>query len=285
MFSMTGMGQAKAKIFGSQFTVDIKSVNHRYCDVSVRLPHRYSLFEIPLITLVKEKIQRGKVDVMVYEEKGVEKLEGNSESIKDYFLFLKKLQKQFKMTEPIGIAHLQAGSQFWMRDSSDARKDWVPLKKVVVQALDSLLDMRKREGNNLKTNLQSRLKTLRVLQSQAEERRETVLLSYKQKLTARISKLLETDVDQARLAQEVAFLADRADITEELERLKSHFTQMEVLLNAKDPVGRQMDFLIQEFNREWNTIGSKSPDAIIAQSVVMAKTEIEKIREQVQNIE
>lgn len=296
---MTGMGRARGAAGSSVFSVEIKSVNHRYCEVHARLPARLQSLEIPVVNRIKKEIHRGKVDVWIGEEKSGEASPVlNRKALASYYRFLNEIRGRLKLAEPVNLSHIQAGASFWMAGGEEAGKVWPVVKKLVEKALDDLVRMRGREGKLLQKNIASRLKTVEELAARVAGKKEEILLEGKAKLERRIQKLLGgnatgvgpvsgggIEVDQGKLANEVAFMADRGDVTEELERLSSHFAQMARLLKDRGPSGRPIDFLIQEMNREWNTIASKTQNAGVAQMVVEAKCEMEKIREQVQNIE
>ncbi len=284
---MTGMGRAAGPIDSAHFIVESRSVNHRYCEVSVRLPGRLQALEFQIVQLVKKKISRGKVDIWIGEEKGeAEQFPFNDKLLKGYYDFLSKVRKKMKIAEPITLTHLQQGASFWMSRGFDPQKYWPKLKKLVEKSLTALTVMRAKEGSALQKNIEARLKVLEELKSRVETKKEEVFVLTKNKLEVRIQKILNgIEVDPGKLANEVAFFADRSDISEELERLASHFTQMRQLIRGAEPSGRSLDFLIQEINREWNTIASKSQDASLAHYAVTAKGELEKVREQVQNIE
>ena len=296
MISMTGMGRARGNVGSSNFLVEIKSVNHRYCEVHTRLPARFQSLELPIVQMVRKKVCRGKVDIWIGEEKSGESSSPfNRKALGSYYRFLNEIRKQLKLVEPVTLTHLQAGASFWMTGEQDAKEVWPVIKKLVEKALVDLIRMRNREGNFLGKNIASRLKTIEELSQKVACKKEEIILENKARLEKRIQKLIAgsgsdggtggIEVDPGKLANEVAFMADRMDITEELERLSSHFAQMAGLLKSREPSGRPMDFLIQEINREWNTIASKTQNALVAQWVVEAKCGMEKIREQVQNIE
>lgn len=285
---MTGMGRARGKIGASHFLVEIKSVNHRYCEVNPRFPPRLQSLEIPLVALIKKKISRGKIDIWIGEEKGVGAVFSvNEKALKGYYALLQTIRKKLKIKGEITLENLQQGSHLWGESSPDAARFLPGLKKLAEAALNDLIRMREKEGSHLKQSLLVRLKNLEKIRILVGEKSPLFLEVYRDKLKARLSKILgeSTEVDQARLSQEIIFHADRCDVSEELERLSSHFEQLKTLLSQKESAGRPLDFLIQEMNREWNTIASKSPDAEVSHLVVEAKSEMEKMREQVQNVE
>lgn len=283
---MTGMGRARGKVGSAYLFAEVKSVNHRYCEVNVRLPGRLQLFELSLVASAKKRINRGKLDITVFDDKDTTEVSYNPKALKAYYLFLKSIKKDLKFTEPITLTHIQNGMSFWLTKDSDVGKLGPALIALVNKALDQLMLMRAKEGSELTKQLKKRVAYVRSLKALVSAERQQIEVMAKEKLRQRIEKILEhVDVDPGKLANEVAYLIERADVTEELDRLDSHFKQMEAELNSKKPVGRSLDFMIQEMNREWNTIASKSQNTNIAKQVIEAKAEMEKIREQVQNIE
>lgn len=286
MDSMTGIGRARAKIGSSFILLEIKSINHRYCDVHTRLSSRFQTFEHEITQIVKKRIVRGKIDVGLYEERGDTPFSINHAALKNYHHFLKTIHKELGLTTPLAMEHIQNGSSFWMARDFDSKKYWPQIKKMLELALTGLTTMRQKEGRILKNQIVARIKKIEGLRDQVMQRKEEILLLVKDKFEKRMTKFLGgMEVDPAKIASEAAFYADRSDISEELDRLASHGKQMHDMLESTRSQGRSLDFLIQEMNREWNTIASKGQDASIAHMVVAAKSELEKIREQVQNIE
>lgn len=283
---MTGMGRARGKIGPAYFLVEIKSINHRFCEVHTHLPNRFQTFEVPLIQIIKKKLARGKIDIWLFEERRGGRPAVSKKALKSYFQFLKDVKNELGIDEKVSLSHVQNGSSFWMIRENNVKKYASAVKRLANNALVDLVRMRTKEGNHLKRQIQSRLISLQKLKKEVESRKEDVVLTHQRKLKKRIEILAEgVEIDQAKLANEVAFLADKGDITEELERLSSHFLQMKKIMSYSDSCGRSLDFIIQEMNREWNTIASKAQDGSIAHKVVSAKSEMEKIREQIQNIE
>ena len=283
---MTAIGRSQKKIASLHLQFEIRSVNHKFCEIHSRIAPQYHIFEPQITQLIKKKVSRGKIDLWLGEDKSEGSFQVNRSALRDYHCFLEQVRKELKLKDPITLAHIQSGSQFWMTKEGNVKNMWAGLKKMVEEALNSFLKMRANEGANLKKDISRRLKTLENLYEEVGARRELVVQDYKAKLEKRIAKIVtDHQIDPARLASEVALLADRSDISEEIERLSSHFQQMAKLVEATSPCGRPLDFLIQEINREWNTIASKAQDGPIAHLVVTAKSELEKIREQIQNIE
>ncbi|MBX7147735.1 YicC family protein [bacterium] len=283
---MTGIGRASGKMGGATLHIEVKSVNHKFCEVYTRLPSRLQMFDFDISQLVKEKLTRGKIDVWMGEEKSGFDQNVSLESLKKYHAFLKKLKKELSLKGDIEIGHVLSGASSLSPREPASKDDWKVLGKLLEKAINDLMSMRKKEGLNLKKFLLSRLKSLEGFHRQIADRRDEVFVVQRDKLKKKIERILEgVTMDEAKLANEAAYYAEKSDISEELERLASHFTHMRDILDSAKPCGRPLDFLIQEMNREFNTIASKSQDASIAHVVVLAKSELEKIREQVQNIE
>ncbi|HBF13903.1 MAG TPA: YicC family protein [Deltaproteobacteria bacterium] len=286
MQSMTGMGRARGKVGTSYITIELKSVNHRYCEVHSRLLPRFQGLEISITQAIKKRLSRGKVDVTILEERSDLFPSANLVSIKKYYDFLKQVKKHLKLSEEITLAHIQHGSSFWLSRDHDTKADEPKILMLLSKALDELVAMRKKEGDELARQLEKRKKNMEALVEKVATQRENVKLELQERLTKRIQKYMQgLEIDQARLSNEIVFYVDRTDISEEIERLHSHFKQAGDLFKSKEPCGRPLDFLVQEMFREWNTIGSKCQDTVVAFEVVTAKTELEKIREQIQNIE
>ncbi|KAB0668990.1 YicC family protein [Oryzomonas sagensis] len=289
--SMTGYGKGEATAEQGTFTVEIRSVNHRYGEVSVRMPRGFMALENEVKRAVSAQLKRGKIDVSVQWE---EALAGESLPRIDtalaraYFSTFNHLAGELGLLGqvPLSLVIAQKGV---LREGGttltedDYRDQLLSAVQTAVTAMDA---MRTREGEALAADLAARRAQVAEWTALIRERTPAVVIEYRQKLKARLEQLLEgTEMDEARLAQEVALMADRCDVTEELVRLASHFTQFDEALRLPEPVGRKLDFLMQEMNREVNTIGSKSSDAEITSLVIRIKAEMEKMREQVQNIE
>lgn len=287
MKSMTGMGKANGALQGNPVRLEIKSVNHKFCEVNFRASGKYSPLEIPLQQFIKEHITRGRVDVFLFEEKTSELSESEIEGFRAYYKYLARVKETLKLKEEIGFTHLLAGVNSWVQKEMEPKKTWNDLKVVLEKALAELDDMRVQEGNRLKENIKDRFSSIRNITKKIEKMLVNVNAELTQKIKERISARVEEigNLDPQRLQTEVIFYLDRMDVSEELERLKSHAKCMDDFLQVKEPVGRKIDFLLQEFNREFNTIASKAQNSQIAHLVVDAKSELEKIREQIQNIE
>ena len=289
--SMTGYGRAQFADEGMKITVEIKSVNHRFLEPVIKLPRKYSLLEERIKDEIRIQLQRGRIDVWV----GIEELSNQSSALKvdkdlamDYYKSLKELAKLAGIPQEITVYELSCleGVVVLQEQETDLELVWEKIKAPFQEALEQLVEMRVKEGKRLGEELQHRTDLLMGLISEIEARIPLVVEAYKARLQERILGFAEgIDVDPARIATELAVFAEKSDITEEVVRFKSHLSQLGESLRSKEPVGRKMDFIMQELNREINTVGSKSPDLILSQKVVDAKSEIEKMREQVQNIE
>ncbi len=290
--SMTGYGKGEINLDGKEFVLEIKSVNSRYCDMYIKLPRNIMAFEEKIRSVVGKRVSRGKLDIMVNFS---DRSEGSKEVILDkplasaYLKALEELRDTYKLKDDISISIISRFPDVLSieKNEDDMEELWAMLEQALDKALKGLAEMRLREGKELKKDLLMRGEKVIALLNEIVERAPGVILEYKGKLEARITELLENRaiVDEARIAMEVAMFADKCAIDEEVVRLKSHMLQMTEILDLKEPVGRKLDFLVQEMNREANTIGSKSNDIVITKNMLEIKSEIEKIREQVQNIE
>lgn len=291
--SMTGFGRGEYNDGKRNIIVEIKSVNHRYSDISVRMPRRYSFVEDKVKNTIKEKIKRGKIDVSVM----VENLTENDVNIKlntmiaqQYYDNLKELQRQFEVSGDITLQYL-AGMPDVLKAMPDV-DDEEEMSKCILQpvreAAANLEAMRMVEGEKLAKDLVMRGEIIKGLVDQIEERAELVPKAYTEKLRERIQELIGNSVSipEDRILVEAAIFADKCNVTEELTRLNSHMDQMKAIIEqSSQPDGKKLDFLVQEMNREANTIGSKANDITVTNLMLQVKAEIEKIREQVQNIE
>lgn len=289
--SMTGFGRGEAAGEYGRLVVEIKSVNHRFSEVVFRMPRAFMALEEQGRKLILEQINRGRVEVFLTWEpsqagKGVKV---DKELALAYHNALKALGEEIGSNQAISLDQLARLPDVLRVEEGSLEPEslWPVLESATVEALSRLIQMREREGAGLKADLAARLQTLANLREQVAEKSPQVVLDYKARLEKRLEELLPKNalVDPTRLAQEVALFADRADISEEMQRLGAHIQAFHEALDADEPVGRRLDFLVQEMGREVNTTGSKGNDALIANLVVAAKTELEKIREQVQNIE
>ncbi len=292
--SMTGYGRATCQIGGQALTVEFKSVNHRYLDLTLHLPNEWLFLEEGIKRQIQSQLNRGKVT-------GYLTLKGTTPSKQavtiNWAVFDQYQQAMAQLTEKLGE---KAGNPLNERDwllmpnlfhteeiPLDATEFERPIQRAVGEALDQLIAMRQKEGQFLKQEIVKRIALIKQGLTKIESVSPQLVENYQTRLEERIRELLanQADLDEARLINEVAIFAEKTDITEEMARLESHLAQFLSLLDQTGPIGRPLDFLIQEMNREINTMGSKSPDVTITQEVVHLKSEVEKIREQVQNIE
>jgi uncharacterized protein (TIGR00255 family) len=288
---MTGYGKGEASAPNGNFMVEIRSVNHRYGEISVRLPRSFYAFENEVKRQAASTLKRGKIDISVqWEETAAATAAPQLDMAvaRGYYEAYCRLAKELNLPQdaPPSFIMAQKGVMKEVAGALD-ETELLPQLLAAVQAAVAALDgMRIREGEALADDLKARRRQIAEWSNLIGERTPQVVMEYSQKLKARLEQLLDgAEIDQSRLAQEVALLADRSDITEELVRLSSHFKQFDEALRSSEPVGRKLDFLMQEMNREVNTIGSKSNDAGITTLVIQIKAEMEKMREQVQNVE
>lgn len=291
MKSMTGFGRSKLEENSREYIVEIKSVNHKYSDISIKLPRNIMSFEEKIKKIISSNISRGKVDVFVtfnnYSEEGKDVII-NKELAKNYINELKELATETGLSENIRITEITKMPDVLQLKIEDDESDkiWQELEKCVNQAVVNFLEMRNVEGERIKQDLLQRIDKVEELVNGIFSNTTGLIEEYVVKLRERIKEILQTDVvDEARLAQEIVIYADKCSIEEELTRLSSHISQFRSLIQSKEPVGKKIDFLIQEMNRETNTIASKSVKLVITNLAIEIKTAIEDIREQIQNIE
>ncbi|HTK81879.1 MAG TPA: YicC/YloC family endoribonuclease [Bacteroidota bacterium] len=289
---MTGFGRGEASASRTSAVAEVRTVNNRFLEVTSRLPRTLALRENDVKELVRAKIGRGKVNVVVTLEQENENefpLRINTAAAKSYYKLLKTLSKSANINEKITLEHLLHFPEVIETDVSDEGDDreWTTVQKALNKALDEAVKMRAAEGAELMKDLKKRLKSIEDLLTKVERHAETRLPQELEKLQERLKELL-TDtsvIDKGRLELEVALLADKLDVTEECVRFRSHNKFFLEGLAEKESAGRKLNFLVQEMNREANTIGSKANNAEIAHIIVLVKEELEKIREQLQNIE
>jgi len=290
--SMTGFGRGQASDGGYIATAEVRSVNSRYLEASIRLPRALSLFESKVNEIVQRRLSRGKVNVTVTLETSTggspQEVRPDLELAEGYYRAADALKRHLGMTDEITLNTLLRNNDLIVVRQAEIEDELSEklVSEAVNAALDELESMRQSEGDTLARDFRERLDILSELLVQVEKRAPERIVEAKTRLEERITKLLGADnpADEQRLAQEIAIVADRYDITEECVRFRSHIEQFGSLMNEEQP-GRRLNFLLQELNREVNTIGSKANDADIAHVVVQMKEEIERVREQVQNIE
>ena len=289
--SMTGFGRAKAQIDGLDITVEIKSVNHRYFEFSARMPRVYSFLEEKIKSKLSESISRGKVEVSIMIDDNTENatvVEINHEYANAYLKALKNLSKEYCLKNDVKVSSLVGNAELF-KVKRQVLEDEVVEKAVFTvleDALDKFIEMRTIEGERLLKDVTDRANYILEKVSFIEERSPETVKNYRERIEQKIKELLgDNTVDEQRILTEVAIFADKVAVAEETVRLRSHIKQFETLMSSNDAIGRKLDFIVQEMNREANTIGSKAQDIEIAHTVVDIKSEIEKIREQIQNME
>ena len=289
--SMTGFGRSELVNEEKKIIVEIKAVNHRYCDMNIKLPKKLNYFEVAIRTLLKDYIQRGKVDVFItYEDysKSNVCVKYNKEIAGEYVAYLNQISEDFGIDNDARVTHIARFPEvFTLEEQTDDEETvWENLEKVIRQAAEMFVKSRIREGENLKNDLISKLDDMLDMVAFIEEKSPEIIEEYKQKLTDKVAELsANTQIDQQRIATEVVIYADKVCVDEEIVRLKSHIESTRNILIEGGAVGRKLDFIAQEMNREANTTLSKSNSLQISDVGINLKTEIEKVREQIQNIE
>ncbi len=289
--SMTGFGRAVSELDGYVITVEIKSVNHRYFEFYSRIPRQYGFLDDKVKSYVNSKVSRGKIECYI----GIEALNTEAAEVvvnntlaSAYVKALKELESEYELKADYGASTIGRFPDVLIvkKAEEDEEALWNNVKTVIDEALEKFISMRETEGEKMKADVYSRGEFILDCVSFIEERSPQTVKEYNDKLVERVHELIgDVTLDEARIIQEVAIFADKVAVAEETVRLRSHIDQLKEFLNSNEPIGRKMDFLVQEINREANTIGSKANDVEIARKVVDIKAEVEKIREQIQNIE
>ena len=290
---MTGYGRGECAQDGFKITVELSSVNRKQAEVSVTLPRELEMLEAQLREVIHRSVARGRVNVRVSLHAAAGKLSVrkhiNAALAKDYAAEFARLAKQLKLSGEVSLDQVLRAPGVFQTDEQLAESEdiWPAVEKAVNQALAALVKMREREGAHLAKDLSSRIGVMQRSVAQVQKQAPTTAENYRQNLLERIKAAGIENIapDDERLLKEIVLFADRSDITEELTRLQSHFQQFADCTKSKEPVGRTLDFLAQEMNREINTIGSKANDAVISREVVTLKAELERFREQAQNVE
>ncbi len=289
--SMTGFGRAEVTEGDRKITVEMKSVNHRYLDVNIKMPKKLNFFEAAIRNELKNYIQRGKVDIFItyedFSESNVS-VKYNKDVAGDYLKYLKEMAEEFGLDDDVRVSTLSRYPEVFSMEEQDVDEDalWALLLKAIQGASESFVETRIKEGENLKNDLVAKLDGMLEHVAFIEERSPQIVAEYKQKLEAKVKELLEdTKIDEGRLLMEVTIFADKVCVDEELVRLRSHIETMKENLIEGGSIGRKLDFMAQEMNREANTTLSKCNDLSISNHAIDLKTEIEKVREQIQNIE
>ena len=289
--SMTGFGRCEKVTEEYKLSVEMKAVNHRYLDMSIKMPKKFNYFEAGIRNLLKNDIQRGKVDVFInYEDYTENKmsLKYNASLAAEYMEYFKKMEEQFGIANDIKVSVLSRMPEVLTMEEVPDDEDsmWKILSEMVEEAADSFVESRVREGEHLKNDLLGKLDYMLEQVAFIEERSPRVVAEYRMKLEEKVHELLESaSIDEGRIATEVTIFADKICVDEETVRLRSHIEHTRKELLAGGSVGRKLDFIAQEMNREANTILSKANDLEISEHAIILKTEIEKVREQIQNIE
>ena len=288
---MTGFGRHTEETADWKVTVEVKSVNNRYLDVAVKMPKQFISLEENIKKSVSTAVSRGRVDVFLTIEEISEKNQTvivDKELALAYYQAVKEIKDITSISSDINLGDIAAfyGVLTLNKDEADLDSLWQVIAMALDGALAKLCEMRKVEGEKLSTDIMDRLATVKIIKDKIEERSPIVIKEHREKLYARMTEILgEVAVDEEKLLNEVAFFTDKADIAEEMARLDSHMEQFKENMAKDEPVGRKLDFILQEINREINTTGSKANDTTISHLVIEAKSQLEKIREQIQNFE
>ncbi|BAH06310.1 hypothetical protein CKR_1259 [Clostridium kluyveri NBRC 12016] len=289
--SMTGFGRGTLEDENQSFIVEMKSVNHRYCDLNVKMPKSLMLLEDKMRKVILQRINRGKVDIIVTQRSssnyGTKAIldEGLADSYVECF---NRIKEKYDIKENIPLSLVAKFPEVitLKKEEEDVEHIWKYLSQALNDALSMLVDMREKEGEKLEKDLSEKCNYILSLLIEVGNNSQEVVKDYRNKLSQRLRNLLEEyPVDESRIEMEVALFADKSSIDEEIVRLNSHIVQFQKTLTADEPVGRKLDFILQEMNREANTIASKSTNLNITKSILEIKNEIEKIREQIQNVE
>jgi len=289
--SMTGFGAAELTIGGIRHRVEVRTVNSKYLDVKAKLPYELSSLEIRLTQEIRNRLSRGRIEVQVSRDPSEDSthrdVKVNFSLAESYFKAFQALRHKFGINQEVNLTMICNAKEVITIQTveEDNERLWSKMMIGLEEALKSVVQMREAEGHSLAVDMAGRCNLLRELTTSINKMAPVQVDLYKKKLEEKIAQLHMNEIDQGRLSQEVCYFADRCDITEEITRLKSHIQQFLKFLEATEPVGRKLDFLVQEMAREANTIGSKCNSAQIAQVVVEVKSELEKLREQIQNVE
>lgn len=289
--SMTGYGREQRLVGNREILVEIRSVNHRYYEFNARLPRAYGYLEEKLKNFLNGKISRGKVEVSVsiFNQEGADAcIEVNPIIANGYINALREANKELNLKDDITLTQIMRFPEVFTvkKVTEDEEEIWNAVKEVAEVALDKFVSMRQTEGEKMKDDVSSKLDFIEKVVGEIEERSPMVTESYRERLTNKLKAVLEDkNIDEARIITEAAIFSEKTAVDEETVRLRSHISQFRKLIETDEPVGKKLDFIVQEMNREVNTTGSKCQDLTITQMVVNLKSEIEKIREQIQNIE
>lgn len=291
MRSMTGFGRERSIIGGKEYLVEIRSVNSRYCELSAKLPRSYAYLEEKLKTLVKSTVSRGKAEIFL----SVTDVENRSTAvavnipvIKNYLEEMRRCGRELGLNDNLALTDIFRMTDAFtvVRCEADEDEIWAAVKSVTEGALSRFAEMREKEGEKLRTDILDKLSNIEKMTLEVEKLSPKTTEAYRKRLYDKISEVLEDkQIDEQRILTEAAIFAEKTAVDEETVRLHSHFKQFREMCDSTEPIGRKLDFLVQELNRESNTIGSKAQDVSVTKLVIEMKSEIEKIREQIQNIE
>ncbi|MGR6340259.1 YicC/YloC family endoribonuclease [Priestia megaterium] len=288
--SMTGFGRGKAEVENRSVTVEMKSVNHRFCEIVIRMPRQLIEIEDKIKKIVQTYIKRGRVEVFVTisgEEMAKKKLQTDWQLLDEYMNALQQVKEKHGLSQSVQIQDILHMPEVMTTYEEEADQTSIhgAIFEAVEAAVHQLVDMRKREGSELYHDLMRYLQDIQDIREKITQLAPEVAEQYRERIKRKLSDYLEGTFDEQRVLTEVAIFAEKADISEELTRIQSHVSQFIQALNTPDSVGRKLDFLVQELNREMNTIGAKANNGTIAQYVISMKAQLERIKEQVQNIE
>ena len=289
--SMTGFGRCEIADKERKITVEMKAVNHRYLDVNIKMPKKLNFFESSIRTLLKEYIQRGKVDIFITYEDYTENnviLKYNQELAAEYVKYIRQMAEDFSLNNDLQACTLSRYPEVLTMEEQTVDEDalWATLEKAIRGAAEQFVETRIKEGNNLRDDLVQKLDGMIQYVDEIEKRSPEIIAEYRQKLQDKVNELLnDTQIEESRLATEVTLFADKICTDEETVRLKSHILATKETLSQGGSIGRKLDFIAQEMNREANTILSKANDLTVSDIAINLKTDIEKVREQIQNIE
>jgi uncharacterized protein (TIGR00255 family) len=287
---MTAYGRGESKVNGKLIVIELKSLNHRFRDFTIKLPKSYAHFERKIKELLSRRFTRGRIELSLQKEnldESEDSFKLNTDLLRRYCQLAEKIKEEFNIEDKISLSMLMGLQDvISYQEENDLEGNWIGINSALEESMNSLEKMREMEGKAIHLELLKNLDNLSLLTEKIEKKVPQIIAFYRDRLHQRIKDFVGSkEVDESRLAQEVAYLAERPDVTEEITRLKSHIKQFKEILKEEGPVGRKLEFLLQEMNREVNTVGSKSINAGISKKVVEIKSELEKMREQIQNIE
>lgn len=291
MRSMTGFGRASGVTGGKEYLVEIRAVNSRYCELTVKLPRSFTYLEEKLKTLIKGTVSRGKTEVYLSVtdvESRSTAVTVNTAVIKNYLEEMRRCGNELGLNDNLALSDIFRMTDAFtvIRTEADEEEIWAAVKSIAEQALEKFTEMREKEGEKLRADVLEKLANIERMTEEVEKQSPLTTEAYRKKLYDKMTEILEDkQIDEQRILTEAAIFAEKTAVDEETVRLHSHFKQFREMCDSTEPIGRKLDFMVQELNRESNTIGSKAQDVNITKLVIEMKSEIEKIREQIQNIE